>query len=160
MKAAILLLSLFTLSLSLTISAQTLQSEISDLSKGADVIIKGKVINQKSEWTTRKSAIYTRVTIHVDEYIKGNSLQNTITIIHPGGEIGDIGELYTHVPAFSDGENVLLFAMKNNSNPDYFVYEGETGKITLYTNDHGEMITSQRKKYSSIKDEIKKSLTD
>jgi hypothetical protein len=159
MKAAMLLPVLILLFLPITTSAQTIQSEISVLSKGADVIVKGKVIEQKSEWTTRKSAIYTKVTIHVDEYIKGNSTRNTIDVIHPGGEIGSIGELYTHVPSFTDGENVLLFASKTTNNNDYHVYEGETGKITLYTDDHGELVTSQRKKYSSLKNEIRKSLS-
>jgi hypothetical protein len=139
-------------------TAQTIHTEISDLSRGADVILTGKVIQKKSEWTTEGSSIYTRVTVQVDEIIKGNTSQQTVTIIHPGGEVDDIGELYTHIPTFSDDENVLLFARKHSNNTDYLVFEGEAGKITLYEDDHGELRTSQRKKVTALKEEIKRSL--
>jgi hypothetical protein len=159
MKSVILLLVLI-FSISNIISAQTIQSEISDLAKGADVILTGTVINKKSDWNTRKSAIYTRVTIQVDEYLKGNISQNTITVIHPGGEVDDTGELYTHIPTFSSDENVLLFANKSSNNTDYYVHEGEMGKVTLYMNDHGEQVTAQKRNVSVLKAEIKKSLSE
>jgi hypothetical protein len=140
-------------------TAQTIQSEISDLSNGADVIFTGKVTQKKSEWTAEKSSIYTRVTIQVDEVIKGNTSPKTVTIIHPGGEVDDVGELYTHVPTFTSEENVLLFAKKHSNNTDFIVFQGESGKFTLYEDDHGELRTSQRKKVSVLKEEIKKSLS-
>jgi hypothetical protein len=139
--------------------AQTIQSNISDLSAGADLIVKGKVTSQQSVWNDRKTAIYTKVTIEIEEYIKGVSAAATVIVTHPGGEIGDVGEMYTHVPVFVKGENILLFAKKSNNN-DYVVYEGEVGKITLYTNDKGEAVTSQRQKYTALREEIKKSISE
>jgi hypothetical protein len=155
MKKALFILLLSVFCFSFISFAQTIETEISDLSEGADIILTGKVINQESDWNTRKSAIFTRVTIQVEEFIKGNNSENIITVIHPGGEIGDIGELYTHTPSFESNENILLFAKKNYGTRDYIVYEGEIGKITLYDDKDGNLVTSQRKKLSTLRDEIK-----
>ena len=41
------------------------------LSKGADVIITGKVTQQSSSWNDDNTRIYTKATIEVEEYLKG-----------------------------------------------------------------------------------------
>jgi hypothetical protein len=141
-------------------SAQTIQTDIPALSKGADLILTGKVMNQKSGWNQSRTAIFTRVTIQVEEYIKGTPSQKNITVIHPGGEVDGIGELYTHIPTFEKDEQVLLFAKKHFNQPDYAVYQGEMGKMTLYSGKSGEKETVNKTKLSTIKERIKKSLSD
>jgi hypothetical protein len=159
MKATLLLLVYVVLCLPLIISAQTLQSGIPELSKGADAIITGKVVSQKSEWNNGKRAIFTKVTLAVDEYLKGNRSQKSITIMHPGGEVDGIGELYTHVPTFNNDEEVLLFIKKRENSNDYSVFQGESGKITLYVDENGEKVSAQRTKVAFLKNEIQKSLS-
>ena len=138
------------------ILAQSIQSDIKNLSQGADMIITGKVIDQKSQWNSDNSRIYTNVTIQVDEYLKGSDNQNRIVITHLGGEVGDIGETYSHIPTFIDDENVVLFVKKSAKNESLSVFEGEEGKLTLYQNKNtGEKVTSNNIKASDIKKEIK-----
>ncbi len=138
------------------IFSQTKQSSIESLSERAEVILTGKVINQKSKWNDDQTRIFTQSTIQVDEYLKGNDANKNITITTPGGEVGEVGELYTHMPRFSSDEEVLLFIKKDKNNVDYKIVDGEDGKLTLVRNEKtGELVTSFNKKVSSLKSEIK-----
>jgi hypothetical protein len=60
--------------------SQQLSTRINALTKGADVILIGKVSEQNSRWNEDNSRIYTDVSINVDEYLKGNINQNRILI--------------------------------------------------------------------------------
>ncbi len=136
--------------------SQTIQSEIKNLSKGADLIVTGKVVDQKSLWNSDKSKIYTNVTIQVDEFLKGSNNQNRIVITHLGGEVGNVGETYSHVPVFTNDEDVLVFVKKSTKDESLSVFEGEEGKMTLYQDKNtSEKVTSKNIKASEIKKEIK-----
>ena len=136
--------------------SQIIQSDIQSLSKGADVILTGKVTKQNSSWNKDKSRIYTDVTLEVEEYLKGNNRNKTLVITTPGGEVGEVGELYTHMPRFSKDEEVLLFVKKDTKDMSYKVVNGEEGKIALYTDKKtGEKVTSSNRKISTLKKEIK-----
>jgi hypothetical protein len=135
---------------------QTIQTEIKNLSKGADLIVTGNVIDQKSQWNSDNSRIYTQVTIQVDEYLKGSNNQDKIVITHPGGEVGNVGETYSHIPTFSNDEEVLVFLKKSAKDQSLRVFEGEGGKMTLHQDkNNGEKVTSNNIKASDIKKEIK-----
>ena len=136
--------------------SQTIHSDIQSLSKGADVILTGKVSKQNSSWNKDKSRIYTDVTLEVEEYLKGNNGNKTLVVTTPGGEVGEVGELYTHMPRFSKDEEVLLFVKKDTKDMSYKVVNGEEGKIALYTDKKtGDKVTSSNRKISTLKKEIK-----
>ena len=148
----ILLLSGFKIST----HSQTKPTDIKNLSVEADVILTGKVTKQNSSWNKDKTRIYTDVTLEVEEYLKGNNSNKTLVVTTPGGEVGEVGELYTHMPRFSKDEEVLLFVKKDKQETNYKVLNGEDGKMTLYTDKKtGEKITSSNKKISKLKKEIK-----
>ena len=136
-------------------------SDIKKLSKGADVILTGKVSNLKSNWNKNKTRILTEATLQVDEYIKGNSGSNSIVVKYPGGEVGDVGELYTHMPRFSKDEEVLVFLKKDEKEKSFKVYEGEDGKISVIKDaKSGEKVTSSNVKISDLKVQIKNLLKE
>jgi len=136
--------------------SQTVQSEIKNLSEGADIILTGKVITQNSAWNKEGSRIFTNVVIQAEEYIKGDYIEKTIVLTTPGGEVGEIGELYSHVPRFSTDEEVLLFVKKDKKSNNFTVFDGESGKISLYNDKTtGEKVTSRNKKITTLKSEIK-----
>jgi len=97
----------------------------------SDAIITGKVIDKKSEWSSDKSRILTHVRIEVGEYLKGNE-GNNIMVTYLGGEVGGVGEIYSHMPDFADKEEVLVF-VKKDSNDDFRVFGGEDGKLSITT---------------------------
>ena len=104
---------------------------IKNLSEKAEVILTGKVTQMESSWNASKTRIYTKTTVQVEEFIKGNSNENYVEITHPGGEVGDVGELYTHMPQFEYNEEVLVFLKKDLKNNEYNVLNGAEGKITV-----------------------------
>jgi len=136
--------------------SQTFSTEIKDLSRGAEVILTGKVKEQKANWNEDKTRIFTRVTIEVDEFVKGNRNSNSVVVTHPGGEVGEVGELYTHMPTFVNDEEVLLFLKKSKVENEYSVFDGENGKISLIKDEKtSEKRTTSGKKVSTLKKEIK-----
>jgi len=100
------------------------------LVRESEVIVAGKVGNVLSEWTPKRERIQTRVTITVDETIKGAVPGNAMTIIVPGGEVGGVGELYTHMATFKANEEVVVFAKKDAAGR-YRVSGGNDGKFTV-----------------------------
>lgn len=139
--------------------SQNTSSRLKYLSKNADAIVTGKVIQTKSHWNENKSRIYTTATIEVEEYLKGESPNRKVEILFPGGEIDGVGELYTHVPTLNNNEEVLLFIKKQNEKAQFTILEGDLGKYSLRTDIRsGEKLTSDNKKLSAYKNEIKKVL--
>jgi hypothetical protein len=139
-----------------TSTAQNHISEIKSLAEGSDIIVIGKVTNQNSAWNEDKSRIFTHVTIKVDEYLKGNTGNSQITVSHLGGEIGEVGELYSHTPGFVNNEEVLLFVKKDTRDNTFKIFQGENGKMTiLHDKDTGERMTTWHRDINSLKQEIR-----
>jgi hypothetical protein len=136
------------------IHAQERNVDFQKFTSESDAIITGKVINKKSAWSDDKSRILTHVQIEVAEYLKGKE-GNNIMVTHLGGEIGDVGEIYSHTPNFDDNEEVLIF-IKKDSNDSFHVYGGEDGKLTI-TTDPGDTNkrVGENQSLSSIKNKIK-----
>lgn len=141
--------------------AQDEQAVIKKLVKGADVILTGKVTKQNSSWNENKTRIYTKATLKVDDYLKGNNNTNTVEVTYPGGEVGDVGELYSHMPRFTNDEEVLVFLKKDKKNISYRVYDGEEGKISLIRDSKtGEKVTTSNIKVNHIRAQIKSYLNE
>ncbi|GMU95152.1 MULTISPECIES: hypothetical protein [Ignavibacterium] len=138
------------------IYSQVIPSELRTKVENSDIIVTGKVIEQASQWNNDKTRIYTFVRIRVDELLKGSEYKNEITIKHPGGEIGSIGEVYSHIPSFSDNEEVLVFLKKSASDGSLRVYGGDEGKFSFYDDPNtNDKLTSNKVKVSELKREIR-----
>lgn len=136
--------------------AQNKLVQLQKLSTEADVIVTGKVDQQISSWNETKTRIFTKTTLQVDEYLKGGINKMVIEINTPGGEVGEIGELYTHMPKFKKNEEVLLFLKKEKKNSFYKVLNGEDGKIEVLNNPTTQKkITSSNMPLNSLKEQIK-----
>ena len=142
--------------LSVPSNAQQNQKLVQNLTENSDLILEGKVVKQSSRWNSDKSRIYTDVSLEVEEYLKGNKGNKTITVTTLGGEVDGVGELYSHMPTFKNDEEVLLFVKKDKEGDNYKVLDGEDGKMTLNRDKvTGEKIGFSNKKVSTIKNEIK-----
>jgi hypothetical protein len=91
-------------------SALMLEMSLEELTSGADAIIVGQVLHRKSQWNLEKTNIYTTIVISPHERLKGNAHSGNITIVVPGGTIGETTVEVTDVPDFSIGEKVVIFA--------------------------------------------------
>lgn len=141
--------------------SQQENTRLENLSKQADVILIGKVTKQTSDWNENKTRIFTKATLQVDEYLKGNGSKNSIEVTYPGGEVGEVGELYTHMPRFSYNEEVLVFLKKDAKSSGYKVCNGEDGKIRVVRDENtGEKITTSHLKLDHLKSQIKDFLNE
>ena len=103
---------------------------IDQLAQVSDVVAVGKVSETRSEWNEDKSRIQTRVTISVDQGIKGAPDGESITLLIPGGEVDGVGEIYTHTVQFRQDEDVLVFASMDTQG-NLRVASGPQGKYLI-----------------------------
>jgi hypothetical protein len=141
--------------------AQLTSSEVKSMSKNADLIVTGKVVEQNSNWNENKTRIYTQATIQVEEYLKGNNNSEAVVVSYLGGEVGDVGELYSHMPRFEDNEEILVFLKKDEKSTSYKVLNGEEGKINVIIDPKtGAKVTTSNVQINSIKAQIKSYIND
>ena len=120
------------------------QKQIKYLTQSSEIVLIGKVSSRESFWNEDKSRIFTKVNMEPEGV--------TVSV---GGEIGEVGELYTHLPRFNDQEELLLFAKKNRSN-QYIVAGGELGKIRIIRDEiSGKKLTASKKSIETLKNEIR-----
>jgi len=144
-----------------TALAQLTSTEVKTMSENADLIITGKVLEQSSNWNEDNTRIYTQATIHVEEYLKGANNGSSVVVRYLGGEVGDVGELYSHMPRFENEEEVLVFLKRDNTNTDYKVFNGEDGKINIIIDPKtGEKVTTSNAQINSLKAQIKSYVND
>lgn len=113
-------------------AGQTTTPGTEELSRRADVVVVGKVNRVASEWNSSRTRIVTRVTLAVDEYVKGSANGGTMTLVVPGGEVDGVGEWYSHSPQFKENEDVLVFVEKD-ARGMLRVSSGNRGKFSLQT---------------------------
>jgi hypothetical protein len=118
------------MALPILLFAQSKTSMTDALTKDAELIVIGKVGGLVSQWTPDHTRIETRVTVSVDQTLKGSTPGNSLTVVIPGGEVDGVGEWYSHSARFENNEDVVLFAAKGG-NGRYHVAGGESGKISI-----------------------------
>jgi hypothetical protein len=120
---------LFSLLLASRAPGQTKPATIDELAQESEVVAVGKVTGMKGEWDQNKTRIVTRVTVAVNEYLKGNA-GTVLTITSPGGEVDGVGEWYSHTARFKKDEDVVVFAEKDKKG-NFRVAGGEQGKLVV-----------------------------
>ena len=125
-----LALAMLTVSLPMLLRSQSQTIHTDELVRESDVIVVGSVGALKSEWNADRSRIQTVVTINISETVKGAAQGGTLTVVVPGGEVGDVGEWYSHTPRFQDTEEVVVFAKRDDAGV-MRVAGGEHGKFQV-----------------------------
>jgi hypothetical protein len=75
----------------------------------ARAIVRGKVLAIESGLDEKQDAIYTYITLKVQEVLKGQITQRNIVLKEPGGQYGSRGSIVFGTPEFSTGETVVLY---------------------------------------------------
>jgi hypothetical protein len=89
----------------------------------------GTVTHQVSAWNATHTAIYTDVTMDVEEAMKG-VVGPEVTFRIAGGEVGDIGMRTSTHPTFRIGERVIVFLRTEGSTAQLFGLQ--QGKFTVH----------------------------
>ena len=86
-----------------------------DLARQASVIVIGRITKITSAWDKDHEKIFTKLTLSVDETLKGKLKKHRLTVTQLGGIVGDIESWIDGNPEFTDGEKVLLFLSRNDN---------------------------------------------
>lgn len=73
----------------------------------ADTIVLGTVIQQESAWDAQHTAIYTKVTLAVEDVLVGAPAQ-MVTLQVAGGSVDGIGMRTSNDAVFQEGERVIV----------------------------------------------------
>jgi hypothetical protein len=105
----------------------TLQEKVAK----ADLIVVGKVTDVQCRWDEPKTLVHTYVSVSIEEIVKGQSLDDKITITLPGGRVGDIAAIMPGMPSFQKGERVLLFLIRDRYSDNLYLVHGAHGKDSI-----------------------------
>ena len=86
---------------------------VENLAREADAVVRGKVQRRESRWAQDGRHIFTFVTVRVGAVWRGAAPER-ITVRVPGGEVGEIGQRTDAAPEFEDGEEVVLFLVRED----------------------------------------------
>ena len=121
------------------------KKDFQDMSKEADLVFVGTVLDIYSEWDGEAyhSEIYTYVTFTDLEIIAGDYHEGKIQVRLSGGKVGKATRTYIGVPTFNFGERNLVFLTGNflrlcpivgwNQGVFKVVEDQETGEEVLYS---------------------------
>lgn len=87
-----------------------------ELVKGADAIVRGKIVKLESRWNESGNLIVTDATVAVRETLRGTAPE-FVTVRTAGGEVGDYGVEAIGFPKFRRGEDVILFLDRGTDGP-------------------------------------------
>jgi hypothetical protein len=131
---------ILTVAVPMIMLGQSRAKQTEELIRRSDVIVVGTVGKLASEWSEDKSMILTRVTLSIDETIKGEPGGRTFTVVIPGGEVDGVGEWYSHSARFTEQEDVVVFAERDGRGR-FRVAGGEEGKVLVTRDENtGQMI--------------------
>ena len=130
---------LLTLALALApVAANATILEAIDFDKkveNAASIVVGRMVSQTSRWDEAKQWILTYSTFEVEKTLKGFPAQQ-VTIVTPGGTVGDVAQDTIGVPKFREGEEHVLFIRNSQRGPTVLYLE--QGAYRVIKDDRGE----------------------
>jgi hypothetical protein len=89
-----------------------IERSLPEMGRVSQLVVRGTVVDQQANWTADHGAIQTTIHLHIKQILKGGSLakpDDIISIVQPGGIVGDRGQLVPGRARFDDGEEVILF---------------------------------------------------
>jgi hypothetical protein len=88
----------------------------------ANAIILGKVISQQSQWDESRRWILTYSTFEVEKSFKGAQARQ-MTIVTPGGRVGDLYQDTVGIPKFQQGGEHVLFVRSSQAGPTVLYFD-------------------------------------
>jgi hypothetical protein len=85
-----------------------LPGDLGDIARSATDIVRGTVVDVRSEWADGRRRVETVVTLQVSETFKGE-MRGSVSVKVPGGVMGRYRSVTVGAPSFRQGEEVVLF---------------------------------------------------
>lgn len=85
-----------------------LPATFADVVNGSELVVRGTVIEVRSEQTASRRSIYTIVTVDVAETLKGSAVR-AVSFRIPSGQVGRYRRIVVGSPEFVVGDEAVLF---------------------------------------------------
>lgn len=105
----------------------------------ASSIVIGKVTTQHSAWDANRERILTYSTFQVEETLKGFPARE-ITIVTPGGTVGDMAQDFVGVPRFQPGGEHVVFVRNTKVGPTVAFFD--QGAYRVDRDSRGERVVT------------------
>ena len=100
-----------------------------ELAKRANRVGEGEVVSVESEWSADGKRIISRVRLRMEANWKGEGEE--VEIVVPGGTVGELTQIVQGMPAFEEGEKVVVFLEKPAPQPGFRVVGLAQGKFRV-----------------------------
>lgn len=90
--------------------------DFQDKVANASAIVMGECVAQESRWDNTRTWILTYSTFRIEKTLKGQPAQQ-ITIVTPGGTVGNITQDVIGIPKFRQGEENVVFVRDSQAGP-------------------------------------------
>lgn len=102
-------------------------------------IVVGRIVSQESSWDASRQRILTHSKIAIEKTLKGQPARE-VTIVTPGGTVGDIAQDYVGVPRFRTGDDNVVFVRQTGAGPTVLYFE--QGAYRVEKNSSGERLVT------------------
>ena len=94
---------------SASLSATTLvPADFTQMARESELIVRGTVVRVDAQQMAARQTIESLITLHVTETLKGTAAEQTVFRV-PGGKVGRYRRVMVGAPAFTAGDEVILF---------------------------------------------------
>lgn len=90
--------------------------------ENADAVVLGKVVRQESRFDESRGMILTYTTFRVEKTLKGGAPAE-VTVVTPGGKVGDLQQTTIGVPTFEQGAENVVFVRNTRSGPTVLYFD-------------------------------------
>jgi hypothetical protein len=94
--------------------------DVSSLTAASDAVVHAQVVRRTSAWGAGGGQIFTKVVLHSLETWKGEPAPE-VTVLVPGGDVGELSQTVQGSAQFQDGEEVVVFLRRRGK--DLFAVE-------------------------------------
>ncbi len=86
-------------------------ADVVSLTAASDVVVRAQVVRKQSHWVEGGGQIFTTVTLRTLETWKGERAAQ-LSVLVPGGVVGEIDQVVQGAAAFREGEEVVVFLQR------------------------------------------------
>ena len=104
------------------VATVTLAATFDEKVESAQAIVLGKVVRQESRFDDDSRMILTYTTFQVEKALKGVA-PGEVTIVTPGGRIGDVQQTTVGVPDFQQGQENVVFLKNTRRGPTVLFFD-------------------------------------
>lgn len=141
-KRAVSLAAAVVFALTMTPSAHatlTKSATFDDKVENAAAIILGHPVKQDARWDSQHRWILTYTTFHIEKSYKGLDGQQEITVVTPGGTVGDVHQETSGVPDFPRDKDAVVFIRNSSAGPTVLYFD--QGAYDVVKDGHETLVT-------------------